>query len=111
MLQVVSQTLLGLILLGSGGYLAFIFLTHLADGTGTWAILSAIPILLSGIFLLWRAGKSDATVVKKTKIPQLGESQDNGGGGDFSSQIQKNNEMMEEWQQTTESRDRLHMLS
>lgn len=110
MLRVLSQTLLGLILLAAGGYLSFVFLKGLADSSGTWAIFCAIPILVSAIFLLLRAGKSDATVMKKTKIPQLGENQDTESEG-FSKQIEKHNEMLEEWDQTNEKRDRLHMLS
>ncbi len=107
MLRVMSQTLLGLILLATGGYLSFVFLKGLADSSGTWAILCAIPILVSGILLLLRAGKSDATVIKKTKIPQLGGSEESGLAG----QVKKQNEMIEEWSETNNSRDRLHMLS
>ena len=106
MLRVISQTFLGLILLAAGCYLFFLFLQGLADSSASWAVFCAIPLLGAGIFLLVRAGKSDATVIKKTQIPQLGSS----GGGGLENQLHKNNELVEEYSNMNHTKDKLRIL-
>lgn len=110
MFRVIYQTTLGLLLLAAGLYLAFVFLQSLADGPAVWAILAAAPIIVSGILLLFRAGKSDDTVVKKTKIPTLGESQPEGVQKGLEDRLEKSNKMSAEWAKTNKARERLRML-
>lgn len=110
MLRVISQTFLGLLLLAAGGYLGFLFLQGLADSSGTWAIFCAIPIFISGIILLLRAGKSDETVIKKTKIPQLGQSQENGESSGFKAKLAQDNQMIKQWDNTNELRTQLKVM-
>lgn len=109
MLRVISQTLFGLVLLAAGFYFGFVFLQGLADNSASWAIFCAIPLIIASIFLLALAGKSDATVFKKTKIPQLGENQDSATDG-FANQLKKNNQMLSDWSKTNLAKDRLHMM-
>lgn len=110
MLRVFSQTILALLLLTAGGYLTFIFLQHLSDGTGVWAMLCAIPILTSGILLLLRAGKSDETVMKKTKIESpTNQASENSEG--FKKILERNNQITKTWDKTNETKTRLRMLS
>lgn len=109
MFRVVGQTLLAFILLAAGGYLSFVFLESLADGPKVWAIVSSLPMGASGIFLLMRAGKSDATVMKKTEIPTLGETTGGTQTG-LEERIDQNNQMTAEWNKTNKARERLRML-
>ncbi len=109
MFRVLSQTLLAFVLLGAGGYLSFVFLQSLADGPKVWAILSSLPMGASGIFLLMRAGKSDATVIKKTTIPTLGENTAGKNVG-LEGRLEESNQMTAEWNKTNKARERLRML-
>lgn len=110
MLRVLSQTFLGLVLLAAGVYLALLFLQGLADGPDLWTIASATPITVSGIFLLHRAGKSDATVMKKTTIPTLGDNKEDGAPTGFAAKIAQDNQMIKDWGNTVDTRNQLKVL-
>lgn len=110
MLRILLQTFLGIILLVAGGYLGIIFLQGLSDSSGTWAILCAVPMLLSGIILLFRAGKSDATVINKVKIPKIGETQNEGSPSGFEAKLAQDNQMIKQWDNTNELRTQLKVM-
>lgn len=110
MFRVLSQTLLGLVLVAAGGYLAFIFLQGLADGPELWAIASATPVAVSGVVLLHRAGKSDASVMRKTKIPQLGENHEANTPTGFEAKLAQDNAMIKDWGNTVDTRNQLKTL-
>lgn len=105
MLRIIFQTLAGLILLVLGCFLAYLYLQELAETNKWWLFVIGICLATGGVFFLFRAGKSDATVVSNNKFQQVAEEKKG-----LETKLLKNNKLMSEWSKTEEARDRLRML-
>jgi len=106
MTKVLLETFLGLILLIGGVFLAYFGILGINDGQG-WFLLPALCIIGGSSFLLFRAGKSDTTVIHKGKL-NLDDLSTNKPG--LETTLQRNNAFDAEWGKTTEARNRLKML-
>jgi hypothetical protein len=101
-IQTVIKIIAGLILCFGGIVLSYLFLDGLANGVNYVYLAGAILCVVGGVFCLVLAGKSDALGVKKIKSdPLLPKGQ---------SLLERNNDMLKDWKQTGETRDRLKML-
>jgi hypothetical protein len=106
-LKIILKTFLGLLITGLGFCLAFFYLIKIDDG---WTILLLIPalvLIIIGGHLLMRAGKSDATVIKKPDI--LSSSKDISKEG-LAEVFDKNSQLSSKWAKTIEKRDKLKLL-
>jgi len=104
MLKVILKTFLGLLVCVLGFSFGFFYLIKIDD---SWAPLLLIPTLLLvifGGFVLMRAGKSEATVIKK---PDLSKDITKVGLEDV---FAKNSELSSKWSKTVEKRDKLKLL-
>ena len=112
MLKIVAQTFLGLLIVAVGLYIGYFYITGIDQGSNPWLLALAIPIVGGGAFILFRAGKSDDTVVKKTsKVPfNFENNQFTEEKAGLESTIQKNNDLTKQWSKTNEARNRLRML-
>src|SRR6266403_1436119 len=106
MTKVLLQTLLGIVLLIGGFFLAYFGFLGINDGQA-WFLIPAILIVGASSFLLFRAGKSDDSVVHKAKHNLEALSTDKPG---LETTLEKNNSFDSEWGKTTEARNRLKML-
>lgn len=104
MLKIIAKTFLGLILSGTGFFLAFYYLIEMENGMTFLILIPAIVLIIVGAYLLLRAGKSDATVTKKLNIVNK-VSKDG-----LVNVLNKNSELTSEWAKTVEKRDRLKLL-
>jgi hypothetical protein len=104
--KIILKTFLGLVVVALGFCLAFFYLIKIDDG---WTILLLIPalvLIILGGYLLMRAGKSDATVIKKP-IPLSSKDISREGLEDV---FDKNNQLSSQWAKTVEKRDKLKLL-
>lgn len=105
MIKVISKTFLGLLISGLGFYLAYFYLTEMDKGLTPLILIPSGFLIILGVYLLIRAGKSDVTIVKK---PDLNESSTVKKG--LADTLIKNNELSSKWAKTVEKRDRLKLL-
>lgn len=107
MLKVLLQTLLGLGLSFTGLFLIFNFIQTIVDGPLFWLLIVSLPLIASGAFLLYKAGKSDVSVMKRVKVKALGEPLEEKG---FEEKLKKDAALTNEFGKTNEARNRLKML-
>lgn len=112
MLKVIAQTFLGLLILFTGLYIMYFYVTGIDEGSSILLLLLSLPVIGGGIFVLLRAGKSDASVVKKMdkNIPSILDKEFAVEDSGLENTIKKNNELTQEWSKTNEARNRLRML-
>jgi len=103
MLKVIGGSFLGLLLCAAGVIVFYIFLTGIDNGGNPWIILGAIPLIGGGVFLLYKLGKSDSTVVFKAHLVASNKE-------GVKSILEKNNEISEEWSRTVEKKDRMKVV-
>src|SRR5438270_81468 len=108
MLKVFSQTFLGLLLCFSGLYVLYFYLTGINDGRSPLLLGLSVLLIAGGVFLFFRVGKSDATVVSKMKLDNPDTNQSANPG--LENTLKKNNELMADWSKTNEAKQRLRML-
>lgn len=107
-LRIVFITLLGLILSASGFYVAYLYIKGVNDNTSSpLLLLPSIVLVGLGIFLLLRAGKSNATIPSLVGVEEVPENKNKEG---FESLLNRNNELSEEWSKTVDDRDKLQIL-
>lgn len=108
--KVYLQTLAGLAITFAGLYVTFGYITSIVDGGNIWLLLVSLPLVGLGAFILLRAGRSEATVVKKNiyepgiidgKLPDDKKRQNT---------LEKNTALTEEYGKTNEARARLKLL-
>lgn len=102
MLKVLGETLLGLLLSGSGIYTGYFYLNGVDQGRTPFLLLLSLVLIGGGVYLLIRAARTEDTMFVKpsvtTPITKEGE------------RLKKNNELANEWKRTMDQRDRLKML-
>lgn len=109
MAKIIALTLLGVVLVTGSIYLLFLYIMSL-NTNGNFLYLGLTLVLSgTGVFLLYRAGKSDRTVV--SSMPPIkplsdGVSENSGLAG----RLKQNNELLGQWKKTNETKDRLRML-
>lgn len=107
MLKMLLQTFLGLLLFAGGIYAGYFYLTGISTGVSPLFLVGALLLFGAGVFFLFRAGKSDATVITKMHV----DPNENLAKQDaLETVIEKNNAMSAEWEKTTKTRDQLKML-
>jgi len=104
---IVFQTLVGLILSASGIQTIYIYVTGLDKGTSILLLLLALILIGVGVYLLMRAGKSDASVFTRLKNLRGANVNDDQA---MAQTLEKNNQLTKEWSKTVEKRDKLKML-
>jgi hypothetical protein len=104
MLKIMTLTILALLLTFAGLYLCYLYISGLDQGTTPLILIPALILLITGTFLLFRAGKSDATVLSQphttATIPPA----------NLENTLQKNNALMAEWNKTNDTREKLKLL-
>jgi hypothetical protein len=108
MKRVIFETISGLLMVILGFYLAFIYLYGMEEGSSPWLLFPSIFLIIIGLYLLIRAGKSEDTVVLKKDLDK--PSNNVGKKEGLESIIQRNNELSAEWAKTIETRDRMKLL-
>jgi hypothetical protein len=101
-LKTVLKTATGLIFCFGGIVLAYLFLDSLANSANYVFLAGAFVCITGGVFSLVLARKSEALGVKKVKSEPMTPHGQN--------LIDRNNEMLKDYKQTNETRDRLKML-
>jgi hypothetical protein len=104
MKNVLFKTFLGLVLCIGGICVSYLYLDGLKDGNNLLLLAAAIVLIAVGVFCLVKAGKSDATVITKLKN-EPHEIQKRGPN-----MLEKNNELVGDYQKTANERDRLKVL-
>ena len=104
MLKVILKTLLGLLISALGFCLAFYYLIEMENGCTFLILIPALILIIFGGYLLIRAGKSEATVIKK---PDMSKDIFKDGLEDV---FNKNNQLSSQWAKTVEKRDKLKLL-
>jgi hypothetical protein len=107
MLKVILKTLLGLLVTGFGFFLAYFYITEAEKGLNALIIIPSIILICVGVYLLIRAGKSDATVIQKAKLQEDAVKRDKAG---LEAMLKKNNDLSSQWSKTVDKRDRLKLL-
>ncbi len=105
MIKVISKTFLGLFIAGLGFYLAIFYLTEMDKGLTPLILAPSVLLIILGVYLLMRAGKSDETIVKKPDLPKNATVKE-----DLADTLLKNSELSSKWAKTVEKRDRLKLL-
>jgi len=106
-LKILLKTFLGFLIAASGFFLGFLYLIKIEESYSYLFLIPGIILVIVGIYILMRAGKSDATVVKKPIMPAV--SKDNLDAG-LEEVFDKNNKLSSQWAKTVEKRDRLKLL-
>jgi biopolymer transport protein ExbB/TolQ len=106
MVMVLLKTFLGIILLIAGFGLAYFYLSNINNGASGLLLIPAFLIVIVGVVILARAGKSAEKVIMNQKdTPEIQHNASQNG-----SILQKNNEMTQEWSKSLETRDKLRLL-
>ena len=105
MKRTLLQTFLGILSSGCGIYLVYLYILGLNNGGNLLFLLGSIILIGFGIFCLLRAGKSDSTVIKKIQNNSVETNTDS-----LENVLSRNNELSEEWKDTTQKRNKLQML-
>jgi hypothetical protein len=108
MLMVFLKTILGMTFLITGFGIAYSYLSNMDNGSSPLLLIPSLCIVILGIFMLMRAGKSDETVIlkpKKSAEDQLGNT-----GIKKATLIRRNNAISEEWARSVEKRDKMKLL-
>ena len=111
MLRIYLFTFVGLAILFAGLYITFGFITSIVDGGNIWLLIISLPLIGVGAFILLRAGKSDATVVKKNLYDSTfldGKPSTDKKG--LESTLEKNSALTDQFAKTNEARTRLKLL-
>jgi hypothetical protein len=105
--KIILKTLVGLILTILGFCLGFYYLIEMERGCSVLVLIPAALLIVFGFILLMRAGKSDATVIKKLDIPVVSG---DGSEEELKAVFSKNNQLSSRWAKTVENRDKLKLL-
>lgn len=108
MLMVFLKTILGLILLAAGIGMGYYYLSNIDNGASALLLIPALCIPAAGIYLLLKAGKSDATIILKPK--GLTEAVKDVTDKDGPNLIEKNNAISEAWAKSVEKRDKMKII-
>lgn len=108
MVKVILGTLFGILISFGGFYAAYIYLDGIENGSSPFLLLLSALLVGGGVYILLRAGKSNASVIVKVDKTKSGavNSQETG----FESMLEKNKKLSEDWSKTVEHRDRLKLL-
>ncbi len=101
MKKVLIGTILGFFLFGSGLYVGYLTIGNIRDGGSPLLILGSVILCVAGMFLLYKAGRIDTF---KSKIAPLNTN------ASAKSMLEKNQEIIKEWNDTNDKRDKLKML-
>ena len=102
MKKILLFSFLGLILLGLSLFLGFFGMQSISSSGNPLILLASMVIFAIGMFVLYKAGRIDAF---KSKIASMQAPTTNG-----KSMLDKNNEILKEWNHTNDQRDKLKML-
>jgi hypothetical protein len=108
MFKVFGMTFLGLGLTGGGFFLLFFYLSGISTGQTPLLLIPAVLCVGGGIFLLLRAGKSNATTFALAEEGQTTTETIKAVGG--KNLLEKSNEYTAEWKKTNDTKDRLKIL-
>jgi hypothetical protein len=103
MLKVILKTFLGLSISALGFGFGYLYLTKIEESYSLLFLLPAAILVIFGIYILFRAGKSEETVIKKPDMPL------NSKEG-LEEVFNKNNQLSSRWAKTVENRDKLKLL-
>lgn len=110
MLREIGETLLGVSLAVLGIFLLYLFFTSLNNKTNYLFLLLSFVFLGGAVFLFIHAEKSDTVILKRVKPEESGILTETSKKAGLTSKIQKNNEMIAEWNKTNETRDKMKMI-
>lgn len=102
MKKVLLGTFVGFILFGAGLYIGYLAIGAIKNGATPFLILGSVILCGAGMFVLYRAGRLDTF---KTKFAPI-TPKENGG----QSILAKNQEIIKDWNDTNNKRDKLKML-
>ena len=109
MMQIVLQSILGVILSIGGVYLMYLYLTTINSSSNIVLLIGSLALLGVAVFLFIRAGKSDKMFI--SKMPPIKPLEDpDANAPSLESRLQKNSAMLGDWKKTNETKDRLRML-
>lgn len=108
MLRVLAMTFLGLVTEVTGFFLAYFYITGIDLGRTPLLLIPSFGCIALGVYLLLRAGASDATVITKAKIPELKPEKNPTKG--LGSVLERNNSLSSEWNKTEDQRTKLKLL-
>lgn len=105
MKRILFQTISGIFLAALGIYAIYMYLQGLNQVNNLVFLCISLLALGGSVYLFFRAGKVDDTVIKK---PTLETATSNTSS--LEGVLQRNNELSAQWEQTNEERDKLRML-
>jgi len=106
-IKIILKTLLGLVVSLSGLYLAYYYVSNL-DTSSFLIIIFSLVLIIAGITLLVRIGKSGETIMANFQRTNLAE--DKSEAGKAENFIEKNAKISAEWTRTVEKKDKLKTL-
>ena len=108
--RVMLQTFLGILALIAGIYLLYLSITGLNTGGFPWMLLVSFLLFGAAVFCFVRAGKSDATVMTKADVSAIATETDDHSKEAPANILNRNNEMIKQYNQTAKAREELKML-
>ena len=110
-LRTLLLTFAGLAVLFAGLYITFGYIKDIVDGGNIWLLVLSIPLTALGSFLLFRAGKSNATIMKKNLYePTVFDGKPIEAKKGLENTLEKNAAMTDQFAKTNEARNRLKLL-
>lgn len=103
MKKVLIGTMAGFLLFGAGLYAGYLAIESIKNGGSSLFILGSVLLCGGGMFVLYKAGRMDTF---KSKIAPLETAQKPAE----KTMLEKNNEIIKEWNDTNDKRDKLKML-
>ncbi|HSW96940.1 MAG TPA: DUF308 domain-containing protein [Candidatus Saccharimonadales bacterium] len=109
MRRVLIESALGIIFVFSGIFLIYNYLANAETRSNVLLLIASIFCTIIGVYCLYRGGKSDVTVNLKKEHSKENERAVNQNSG-FGSVLQKNNDLLNQWNKTMAKRDKMKML-
>jgi len=106
-IKIILKTLLGLAVSLSGLYLAYYYVSNL-DTSSFLILIFSLVLIIAGIALLVRIGKSGETIMANFQRSNIVE--DKSETGKAENFIEKNAKISAEWTRTVEKKDKLKTL-
>jgi hypothetical protein len=106
-IKVILKTVLGFLVSILGFSFVFFYLLKIEESYSFLFLLPAAFFIILGGYLLIKAGKSEATIIKKPDV--LLASKDNLDAG-LEEVFKKNKMLSSQWAKTVEKRDKLKLL-
>jgi len=102
------QTFLGLLVMISGFFSAYLYTKSLNNGASPLLLIIAVLLVVLGVRILFRASRSNATALNVA--PDKPEDDTSPKVESLAGRLEKNNAIMSEWAKTENTRNRLKML-